>query len=91
MTKSNIKCDEKIRFLQFVCKNNKVLPLPEKMLPTNIIQHKSLPKATERKGKRPAPNPSVYDFPEEYWPSPDTELVPSDMSANQVVQCIYAN
>ncbi|CAC5426780.1 unnamed protein product [Mytilus coruscus] len=85
MTKTDTQshCEEKIRFLQSKSTNKEVLPLPDKMLPTNIIQHESLPKATERKGKRPAPNPSVYDFPKEYRPSPDTELVPSDMSANQ--------
>ncbi|XP_052058055.1 uncharacterized protein LOC127698581 [Mytilus californianus] len=85
MTKTDTQSDEKIRFLQSVSTNKEVLPLPEKMLPTNIIQHESLPKATERKGKRPAPNPSVYDFPKEYWPSSDTELVPADMSANQLL------
>ncbi|CAC5401868.1 unnamed protein product [Mytilus coruscus] len=51
MTKTDTQshCEEKIRFLQSKSTNKEVLPLPDKMLPTNIIQHESLPKATEKR------------------------------------------
>ena len=42
--------DEKVRFLESKYKNGRKLPLPERMEHSNIIQHESLPTATELRG-----------------------------------------
>ncbi|KAL5009312.1 hypothetical protein ScPMuIL_014893 [Solemya velum] len=86
MTRSNQRRRrrEKVRFLQTRYKDGRELEIPEYYLHNCIIDPDSLPVCRGTEALRPLPDPGVHEFPESYWPKPDTILVPPDWSASDV-------
>ncbi|XP_033735734.1 uncharacterized protein LOC117324165 [Pecten maximus] len=76
--------EDKVRFTRSQYYEGQLMTLPAKYKLSNIIDPASIPEPLSFNTPRPRPDPDVYDFPDQYWPSPDTTLVPEDMSATEL-------
>ncbi|OWF53757.1 uncharacterized protein LOC110445989 [Mizuhopecten yessoensis] len=75
------KREDKVRFMRSQLYEGQLMRLPAKYKLSNIIDPASLPEPLSFHTPRPRPDSDVYDFPARYWPSPNTSLVPENMSA----------
>ncbi|XP_060068941.1 uncharacterized protein LOC132549057 [Ylistrum balloti] len=76
--------EDKVRFMRSQYYEGDMMTLPAKYKLSNIIDPASLPEPLSFNTFRPRPDPDVCDFPARYWPSPDTSLIPEDMSASEL-------